>query len=43
MESSEKMAFSNFNTISDPLGPFNCLAVLYFPYGISLNNLALTT
>ena len=42
MDSSEKMTFPNFNTISKPLGPFNCLAVLYFHFGLSLNNWALT-
>ena len=34
--------FSNFNRIPNPLGPFNCLEVLYFPFGLSPNNWALT-
>ena len=34
--------FPNFNTISNPLGPFNWLAVLYFLFGLSPNNWALT-
>ena len=42
VDSSEKMALSNFNTILSPLGPFNCLAVLYFPFGLSPNNWTLT-
>ena len=36
--SPEKMKF----TISNPLGLFNCLAVLYFPFGLSPYNWALT-
>ena len=40
MDLSEKNDICNFNTISTPLGPFNCLLVLYFPFGISPNNWA---
>ena len=38
----KKRHFPNFNTISKPFGPFNCLAVLYFHFGLSPNNCALT-
>ena len=38
----KRLHFPNFNTISNPLGQFNCLAVLYFPLGLSPNNWALT-
>ena len=38
---SENMTFPNVNTNSKTLGPFNYLAVLYFPFGLSPNILAL--
>ena len=33
-------AISNFNTILNPLGRCNWLAVLYFPFGLCPNNWA---
>ena len=42
MDSSENIIFPNFKTILNPLGPFNVLAVVYFPFGLSPNNWALT-
>ena len=39
MDSSEKMAFFPILIqLLNHLGPFNCLAVLYFPFGLSPNN-----
>ena len=36
------MTFSIFDTILYPHGPFDCFEVLYFPFGLSPNNWALS-